>query len=86
MNAERTERLLRDMRDRAVLIESNEKLRDLNRAELEAVKERSIQRLEDLKKLYFNAGRWAGGARDWTAREAFETVNRGKNDRPRRKS
>lgn len=26
---------------------------------------------EDDKKLYFNAGRWAGGARDWTARQAY---------------
>ena len=25
---------------------------------------------EDLQKLYFNAGRWAGGNRDWQAREA----------------
>ena len=25
---------------------------------------------EDLQKLYFNAGRWAGGSRDWQAREA----------------
>lgn len=32
--------------------------------------------LENLKKLYFNAGRWAGGARDHTARKAFEVVNR----------
>ena len=25
---------------------------------------------QDLQKLYFNAGRWAGGSRDWQAREA----------------
>jgi hypothetical protein len=25
---------------------------------------------EDLQKLYFNAGRWAGGSRDWQARES----------------
>jgi hypothetical protein len=31
-------------------------------------------RLEQLKKLYFNAGRWAGGARDQTARNAYELV------------
>lgn len=24
----------------------------------------------DLQKLYFNAGRWAGGSRDWQARQA----------------
>ena len=29
---------------------------------------------EDQKKMYFNAGRWAGGARDWTARKAFEKL------------
>lgn len=29
---------------------------------------------EEQKKLYFNAGRWAGGARDWTARKAYEEV------------
>ena len=25
---------------------------------------------EDLQKLFFNAGRWAGGSRDWQARES----------------
>jgi hypothetical protein len=25
---------------------------------------------EDLQKLYFNAGRWAAGDRDWNARQA----------------
>ena len=25
---------------------------------------------EDLQKLYFNAGRWAGGSKEWQAREA----------------
>jgi len=29
---------------------------------------------EQQKKLYFNAGRWAGGARDWVARKAYEEV------------
>ena len=29
---------------------------------------------EDLQKLYFNAGRWAGGARDYNARQAFVTM------------
>lgn len=31
---------------------------------------------EEDKKLYFNAGRWAGGSRDWVARKAFEELNR----------
>jgi hypothetical protein len=30
---------------------------------------------EDLLKLYFDAGRWAGGARDYPARQAFEAYN-----------
>ena len=39
---------------------------------------------EETKKLYFNAGRWAGGARDYTARKAFELMNdRMKEDSPR---
>lgn len=29
---------------------------------------------EEQKKLYFNAGRWAGGSRDWNARKAYEEV------------
>lgn len=28
-----------------------------------------------LLQLYYDAGRWKGGARDWAAREAFETYN-----------
>ena len=31
---------------------------------------------EEQKKLYFNAGRWAGGARDWTARVAYKELFR----------
>lgn len=31
---------------------------------------------EEQKKLYFNAGRWAGGSRDWTARKAYEELFR----------
>lgn len=38
-------------------------------------KEENAKRVEELKKLYFNAGRWAGGARDRVARQAFEQVN-----------
>ena len=30
---------------------------------------------EDQKKIYFNAGRWAGGARDYTARQAYITLH-----------
>ena len=32
------------------------------------------ERLEALQKLYFNAGRWVGGARDRIAREAYQKI------------
>ena len=32
------------------------------------------ERLEALQKLYFNAGRWAGGARDRIAKEAYQKI------------
>lgn len=35
---------------------------------------------EEQKKLYFNAGRWAGGSRDWVARKAFEELQRRDNE------
>lgn len=35
-----------------------------------------IELKQELQKVYFNAGRWAGGARDYTARNAFETLKR----------
>jgi hypothetical protein len=35
-----------------------------------------IELRQELQKLYFNAGRWAGGAKDYTARNAFETLNK----------
>ena len=65
------------MRERALLIEGNENLderslRDF--AEVQAEKEKKLKRLEDLKRLYFNAGRWVGGARDHSAREAFHRM------------
>lgn len=79
MKAERAEELLRQMRDRAIMIEANQELRDLKKDELEQVRQRSLKKLEEMKKLYFNAGRWSGGARDWSARKAFEVVFGDKN-------
>jgi len=38
------------------------------------VYEQIYQPSEDQKKIYFNAGRWAGGARDYTARQAYITL------------
>lgn len=69
--------LARWMRERALLIEGNERLdesslRDF--AEVQVEREKKIRKLEELKKLYFNAGRWVGGARDFSARQAFETM------------
>lgn len=67
MNAEM---LAKQMRERALMIEENPVL---DKAKDE-VRERNLKRLESIQKLYFNAGRWAGGARDWTAREAYEKL------------
>jgi hypothetical protein len=66
--------LAKYMRDRALLIDGDESLDEQslrNFAEVELAKEAKLQRLNQMKKLYFNAGRWVGGARDFTAREAF---------------
>jgi NADP-dependent 3-hydroxy acid dehydrogenase YdfG len=63
------EELALKMRQRALEVEAFEV------KEAESIRAAKRARLEELKKLYFNAGRWAGGARDRTAREAFEKVN-----------
>lgn len=73
MNAAKAERLLREMRERAIVL-TNDPTLDLKtyhrlKVKIEAQKQRD--RAEEKKKLYFNAGRWAGGARDWTARQAY---------------
>lgn len=71
------EQLARSMRERALLIDSDDSLHEgslRNHAHLQALKQSKLARVEELKKLYFNAGRWVGGARDWTAREAFEQM------------
>jgi hypothetical protein len=70
----KVETLAKKMRDRAIQIELEEsapvakkKSRQLPKPEYKSVEER----IEEMKKLYFNAGRWAGGARDHNARMAF---------------
>ncbi len=65
------ELLAKKMREHALRIEAEEEKEDLSKR-----KHRQDQ-LDALKKLYFNAGRWAGGARDKNAREAFEVVSLG---------
>lgn len=71
------ELVAREMRERALLIEGDSSLtlKDLQGIKLKQAKEKKLAQVEAMKKLYFNAGRWAGGARDHIAREAFETYN-----------
>lgn len=77
MGADKAERLLREMRERAIAIENDPTLdlKTLHGLRLRIERQRQRDRAEEKKKLYFNAGRWAGGARDHVAREAFERVN-----------
>lgn len=66
--------LARQMRERALLIEADENLDEhslRNYADVARAKKAKLARVEELKKLYFNAGRWVGGSRDYTARQAF---------------
>lgn len=65
------EELAQKMRDRAIKIES-ELMRDYEAERRQKEKELAIQ---EMQKLYFNAGRWAGGARDRVAKQAFERVS-----------
>jgi hypothetical protein len=73
----RTELLAKEMRERALLIEGNPTLTlaELHGIRLRQEREKKLAQVEAMKKLYFNAGRWAGGARDHIAREAFEQMN-----------
>lgn len=61
------EELAREMREWA--IEQPE--REPEPTEPLVVIKQVYQPSEEQKKMYFNAGRWAGGARDWTARQAY---------------
>jgi anthranilate phosphoribosyltransferase len=68
------EQLAKNMRERALLIEGDETLDEgslRNFHEVAEAKAKKRQQLESLKKLYFNAGRWVGGARDQVARNAW---------------
>ena len=71
------ELLAKKMRDRAILIELEEgsvvatrKAKKLPKPVYKSVDER----IEEIKKTYFNAGRWAGGARDYKARQSFMEI------------
>jgi hypothetical protein len=63
------EELARKMRERALSIEAREEKKDLSE------RKRNQDELDAMKKLYFHAGRWAGGARDRTAKAAFQRVS-----------
>ena len=63
------EELALKMRERALSIEAREEKKDLSE------RKRNQDELEAMKKLYFHAGRWAGGARDRTAKAAFQRVS-----------
>jgi hypothetical protein len=75
--SDKINQLAKEMRERALLITSNPALthKQLQGQRLEIEKRNQVERVENLKRLYFNAGRWAGGARDHIAREAFYKVN-----------
>ena len=66
------ELLAKQMREAALRVE-----RELEHKDLDERLEQQRQ-LDAIKKLYFNAGRWAGGARDKIARECFQRVSLGK--------
>jgi hypothetical protein len=74
--------LAKEMRERALLLDSDPTLtdKDLEGKKLALEKQQQLTRVDNLKKLYFNAGRWAGGARDITAREAFYKVSESNNN------
>ncbi len=63
------EELARKMRERALNIEAREEKKGLSE------RKRNQDQLDAMKKLYFHAGRWAGGARDRTAKAAFQKVS-----------
>jgi hypothetical protein len=65
------EELARKMRERALSIEARQEEKDLSE------RKRNQDQLDAMKKLYFHAGRWAGGARDRTAKAAFQRVSIG---------
>jgi hypothetical protein len=68
------EQLAKTMRERALLIEGDDSLSEtlaIDAVKVARAKQHKQKQVENLKKLYFNAGRWVGGARDQTARESF---------------
>ena len=71
------EKLAKAMRERALLIEGDDSLSEslaINQIAIDRARAAKQKQVENLKKLYFNAGRWVGGARDYAARVAFEDM------------
>jgi hypothetical protein len=69
------EELALKMRNRAIKIAEDEARNgNLKEKQQKLLEQRKI---ENLQKLYFHAGRWAGGARDKTAKAAFQRVSIG---------
>lgn len=74
------ELLAKKMREEALASEDywTRKVEEMKAERERAEQERRAkeeQELEELKKLFFNAGRYAGGARDKTAIEAWKKVS-----------
>ena len=65
------EQLAKNMREHALTIEADEENQDL------AQRKRRQDQLDFLKKVYFNAGRYAGGARDKLAKDCFNRITNG---------
>lgn len=70
------EALAEKMRRRAMKIEDEEVRQITNEMLIRKAEEN--KRLDELRSLYFNAGRWAGGSRDKVARRAFEELQNGR--------
>jgi hypothetical protein len=70
------ELLAKLMREKALLEEGGDLAPStkINPVEIALAKRKKEAKLEELKKLYFNAGRWVAGSSDWTARKAYEKV------------
>lgn len=68
------ELIARDLRGRALEASGYRVLTDQDRLDI----------TQELKQLYYHAGRWAGGARDYTARQAFLAYNRREKAAPHR--
>lgn len=64
------EQLAFRMRERAIKLEKS-----LSQKEIDERIRRQGE-IELMQKLYFNAGRWAGGARDKTAKQAYEQISK----------